>query len=147
MGSAPGSGSTGKAGYGGPTSAPVFADIAAVALRLLDVPKDLPDEDPRPRIESVGDDNDVAIADLGSAPLAETEDSGPQTVLAQLGTGEITGPKVPNFLGKTAREAAHQAAEEGMPVDVQGVGIVRSQYPLPGYPLALGQRVRVYLGR
>ena len=83
----------------------------------------------------------------GRGAGVEPDAAGQRTFLAQLGTGELMGPKVPNFLGKTAREAAQKSAEEGMPVDVQGVGIVRSQYPPPGYPLPLGQRVRVYLGR
>ena len=34
-------GTSGTAGYGGPVSAPVFREVAAAALRLLDVPKDL----------------------------------------------------------------------------------------------------------
>ena len=36
--------SGGTAGYGGPVAAPVFRDVAMAALRMLDVPKDLPDE-------------------------------------------------------------------------------------------------------
>jgi cell division protein FtsI (penicillin-binding protein 3) len=34
----------GAAGYGGPVAAPVFREVAMVALRILDVPKDVPDE-------------------------------------------------------------------------------------------------------
>ena len=33
----------GKQGYGAPTSAPVFREVAEAALRLRDVPKDLPE--------------------------------------------------------------------------------------------------------
>ena len=33
----------GTAGYGGPVAAPVFREVAMSALRMLDVPKDLPD--------------------------------------------------------------------------------------------------------
>jgi cell division protein FtsI (penicillin-binding protein 3) len=34
----------GTAGYGGPVAAPVFREVAMAALRILDVPKDVPDE-------------------------------------------------------------------------------------------------------
>jgi cell division protein FtsI (penicillin-binding protein 3) len=34
----------GSAGYGGPVAAPVFREVAMAALRILDVPKDVPDE-------------------------------------------------------------------------------------------------------
>ena len=33
----------GTAGYGGPVAAPVFREVAMDALRMLDVPKDLPE--------------------------------------------------------------------------------------------------------
>ncbi len=36
-------GTEGTAGYGGPTSAPVFREVAAAGLRVMDVPKDLPE--------------------------------------------------------------------------------------------------------
>ena len=37
--------SGGSAGYGGPVAAPVFREVAMDALRMLDVPKDLPEGD------------------------------------------------------------------------------------------------------
>jgi len=37
--------SGGTAGYGGPVAAPVFREVAMDALRMLDVPKDLPEGD------------------------------------------------------------------------------------------------------
>ena len=36
-------GTEGTVGYGGPTSAPVFREVAAAGLRVMDVPKDLPE--------------------------------------------------------------------------------------------------------
>jgi cell division protein FtsI (penicillin-binding protein 3) len=53
----------GAAGYGGETAAPVFREIATAALRLLDVPKDLP-EDFGPGEESNERMPDLAIAGL-----------------------------------------------------------------------------------
>jgi cell division protein FtsI (penicillin-binding protein 3) len=139
-------GTTGTAGYGGPVSAPVFREVAAAALRLLDVPKDLPD-DPLPQIaDGNADENDVALTDLASdvqQPLAQ--DEGPDQRLFL--PASIAGPKVPNFLGKTKRELVEQSAEDGVPIDFEGVGIARSQYPPPNSQLALGQHVLVKLAR
>lgn len=53
----------GTAGYGGPVAAPVFSKVAMSALRMLDVPKDLPDT----AVASNGgaNRNGLAVASLG----------------------------------------------------------------------------------
>lgn len=57
----------GNAGFGGPVAGPVFSRVAMTALRMLDVPKDLPDS-LRPGQAPTGDDvNDLSIADLGAS--------------------------------------------------------------------------------
>jgi cell division protein FtsI (penicillin-binding protein 3) len=61
--------SGGGAGFGGVVAAPVFRAVATSALRMLDVPKDLPDTSPRLAKSSKRDDNDLAIAGLGAAPI------------------------------------------------------------------------------
>jgi cell division protein FtsI (penicillin-binding protein 3) len=61
--------SGGSAGYGGPVAAPVFRAVATSALRMLDVPKDLPDTSQHLTKNAKRDDNDLAIAGLGAAPL------------------------------------------------------------------------------
>jgi cell division protein FtsI (penicillin-binding protein 3) len=61
--------SGGGAGFGGVVAAPVFRAVATSALRMLDVPKDLPDTSPRLAKSSKRDENDLAIAGLGAAPL------------------------------------------------------------------------------
>jgi cell division protein FtsI (penicillin-binding protein 3) len=61
--------SGGGAGYGGVVAAPVFRAVATSALRMLDVPKDLPDTSPRLAKTGKRDENDLAIAGLGAAPL------------------------------------------------------------------------------
>jgi cell division protein FtsI (penicillin-binding protein 3) len=69
-------GTEGTVGYGGPTSAPVFREVAAAGLRVMDVPKDLPEMVPDET--NSADENDVAIADLGSSippPLVQAEDA------------------------------------------------------------------------
>lgn len=61
----------GKQGYGAPTSAPVFREVAEAALRLRDVPKDLPEmlspNSGDPSKSDSSDEDDVAIAGLGSS--------------------------------------------------------------------------------
>jgi cell division protein FtsI (penicillin-binding protein 3) len=73
--------SGGGAGYGGPVAGPVFRGVATSALRMLDVPKDLPDSLLRVTRAEPADDNDLAIAGLSGPPLespaAEAAPAGP----------------------------------------------------------------------
>lgn len=62
--------SGGTAGYGGPVAAPVFRQVATSGLRMLDVPKDLPDTTVRLAKADPAEGNDLAIAGLsGTTPL------------------------------------------------------------------------------
>ena len=64
--------SHGDSGFGGVVAAPVFREVATHALRMLDVPKDLPDAAGKPLITStkdLGGMNDLPLAGLGGAPL------------------------------------------------------------------------------
>ena len=154
----------GRQGYGAPTSAPVFRDVTAAGLRIKDVPKDLPEMLPS-EDDDQADENDVAIADLGSSippPLVQAEnavaaDDRPEasaksaldqrTFLARGMGDSMGGPKVPNFQGKTIRDVIEQSAALGIPVEFTGSGIARAQAPEPGAPLPLGRSVRVQFGR
>jgi cell division protein FtsI (penicillin-binding protein 3) len=63
----------GSAGFGGPVAGPVFSKVAMTALRMLDVPKDLPDS-MLPSRGPVGDDaNDLAIPDLSTPDFLGTK--------------------------------------------------------------------------
>jgi cell division protein FtsI (penicillin-binding protein 3) len=160
-------GTAGLAGYGGPTSAPAFREVAAAALRMLDVPRDLPEVLPS-ESDDQADENDVAIADLGSSippPLVQAGDAvaaddrpvasansalDQRTFLAKGVTDslhDLSGPRVPNFQGKTVRAVIEQSAALGMPVEFRGSGIARAQIPEPGAILPLGQSIRVQFGR
>lgn len=84
----------GSAGFGGVVAAPVFREVAMTALRILDVPKDLP-ENPSPIAErraaqdaSVG--SDLAIAGLGEPP--EAWESTPSTQDFARGVGAAGRP-------------------------------------------------------
>jgi len=183
--------SGGSAGYGGPVAAPVFRTVATSALRMLDVPKDLPDISPRLTKNDKRDTNDLAIAGLGPAPveLADAAShsvtsidiarngrsrsvssvtlppvqgaSPPSVAEASPGTSLGTspdrrpffsaqrgiGPKVPDLRGLTLRAVLEESAATGLPIDVQGDGMARTQDPPPGSILAPGSRVHVQLTR
>jgi cell division protein FtsI (penicillin-binding protein 3) len=138
-------GASGHAGYGGPASAPVFREVAAAALRLMDVPKDLPDS-PLPELgESKADDNDLPIAELASSvPQPLVPDGEPTSDQRPF----FTGPKVPDFQGMTVRDVVQHSAESGIPIEFTGTrtGLVRAQTPPPGYILPTGVKVRLQLG-
>jgi cell division protein FtsI (penicillin-binding protein 3) len=132
----------GAAVYGGLVAAPVFREVANTALRLLNIPKDLP-ESPPPRKDTQVEVNDLAIAGLGSPDPQLTEPELP-------GRGEsleVWGPKVPDFYGKTLQAVLQESARLGVPVDVTGRGIVRAQAPAAGGILPHGKRVQVQFAR
>ncbi|MEO8100473.1 MAG: penicillin-binding protein [Acidobacteriota bacterium] len=58
----------GSAGFGGARAAPVFREVAMGALRMLDVPKDLPDRNPRV-VSAAINESDLPDAGANEAPL------------------------------------------------------------------------------
>ncbi|HEV3197882.1 MAG TPA: PASTA domain-containing protein, partial [Bryobacteraceae bacterium] len=114
------------------------------------------------------DENDVAIADLGSSippplvqagdavaaddrPVASANSASDQRTFLARGVTEpshdLAGPRVPNFQGRTMRAVIEQSAAIGMPVEFTGSGVARAQFPEPGAILPLGQSIRVQFGR
>ncbi len=166
-------GTHGEAGFGGQAAAPVFKIVAGEALRVFDVPKDLPENVAPPTLvaKTPEDLNDLAIADLGAgrnileepdeaedtaAPLpiygphpvqtATRAPAGPPQVLpiaAPQAPPKPQGPRVPNFRGMTMRAVLAEAAAKGLFVLPDGSGIARVQSPPPGAPLHQGERIRV----
>jgi hypothetical protein len=144
----------------------VFREVAAAGLREMDVPKDLPEMVPTDD-NGTADENDVAIADLGSSippPLVQAGDAvaaddrpaaSANSALDQrlfskpaLSSGQdFSGPRVPDFQGETVRSVIERAAALGIPVEFTGSGIARAQFPGPGAILPSGQQVRVQFGR
>jgi cell division protein FtsI (penicillin-binding protein 3) len=113
-------GTHGEAGFGGQAAAPVFRIVAGEALRVFDVPKDLPENAPAQTMVAGNQDalNDLAIADLGAARpniLEDTEDAEaavgqalPPANLAAptvrpLGREGLVGQAVPPASGATPR--------------------------------------------
>jgi membrane peptidoglycan carboxypeptidase len=153
-------GTRGEGGFGGATAAPVFKVVAGEALRVFDVPKDLPEASPNVLLAGdAGNLNDLAIADLdgdGHSILEEGDDAGPPVPLAAPAFGPRPvpvpiappiGPRVPNFRGKTMRAVLAEAAAQGLTVMPAGSGLARVQSPPPGSPLHRGERIRVQFVR
>jgi cell division protein FtsI (penicillin-binding protein 3) len=152
--------SGGTAGYGGVVAAPVWHDVAAAALRILDVPKDLPDDDPGDNKKEKFDVNDLSIAGLdpaegpelvSSIPPSLTRGSNPSgqaLFVGPVAAAKVAmGPKVPDFQGKTMRDVLALASASGITVDIVGHGIARGQSPRPGDVLPAGEHVLVQFAR
>ena len=137
--------------FGGTASAPPFKAIAEEALRILGVPKDPTLVADQPG--AAPDVDDVAIADLGAegpTVLEEAdEDSEPAPAVSTIAAPpqDVSGPRVPNFQGKTMRAVLAEASAKGLPVSLDGSGIARLQQPPAGSVLHEGQTIRVQFAR
>lgn len=123
--------------YGGPVAGPAFAAVAQEALRVLDVPKDLPEVPPAPLI---GPEPPPKQPTLIASAL-------PPEPAPIAGQREVAGPRVPNFQGKTMRAVIEEATAMGLSVVVAGSGVARLQEPPPGSILPAGRRIRVQFTR
>ena len=150
-------GTEGTVGYGGPTSAPVFREVAAAGLRVMDVPKDLPEMVPSEgqrsgRRKRCCDRRSGFFHPSPAGPSGKCrccrrptggfrkKRFGPADFFStgwRLRT-DLAGPRVPNFQGKTVRNVIEQAAALGIPMEFSGSGIARAQVPEPGAILPVG---------
>jgi cell division protein FtsI (penicillin-binding protein 3) len=136
-------GTHGDSGFGGAAAAPVFKEVASEALRVLDVPPDMPIEEPKPLLAKTDNLDEPA---LDSAPRPMPHDSEDEPAGAVAGT---PGPgfKIPNFRGLTMPAVINQAAALGLTVLPDGSGVARAQDPPAGAPAQPGVRVRVVFAR
>jgi cell division protein FtsI (penicillin-binding protein 3) len=116
--------------YGGVTSAPVFAEVATVALRTLAVRQDLSEEALPPV-------NKPSNPILQMASTAQ-----PAVEPVQDGSELVEGPRVPDFTGMTLRAVMEKSASEGWAVETVGRGIARTQNPPPG-AFRSSRRIRI----
>lgn len=160
--------SGGSTGFGGVRAAPVFRTVATEALRMLDVPKDLPVAAPASGAQPAV--NDLAIAGLSDTPAQQAVSSvtpplaqpgAPVSGASALGQRPFfdsdesggdgaaawRGPRAPDFRGKTVRAVLRESTAAGVPVELFGSGVALSQEPPPGAPLGPSQPVRVRFGR
>jgi hypothetical protein len=131
-------------------AAPVFRTLAMEALRVQDVPKDIPDSDEMLVADDRLDENDVAIADLSEPPPLEEPEAAPRVfgpapppVVEKPKVAQVNGPRVPNFQGMTKRAVVEEASARGLPVALDGRGVARVQVPPPGTVLPPGGRILV----
>lgn len=138
-------GTHGTAGFGGQAAAPVFHAVATEALRVLDVPKDLPEPAAPTLLAKKVVDDLSAGEDTGSGQpnILEDVDDDEQ----RPGAVAEDGPRVPNFRGKTMRAVLAEAAAKGLNVLPDGSGVARMQAPPPGSVLHPGESIRVQFVR
>ncbi|MGH9584830.1 MAG: PASTA domain-containing protein, partial [Bryobacteraceae bacterium] len=133
-----------------------FQTIASAALRLLEVPRDVPEEveeleqkelltqAKEKHAHAVRDVDDNAFADLEFPPDSGADDR----FLSSAGRLKVSsGAKVPDFTGKTVQDVLEEAAQDGFQVDLFGDGLARAQEPAPGTALPPGEHVRVRFAR
>ena len=129
--------------YGAEIAAPVFKRIAERVLRAKSIAPDVPDyaphytaspeknkEKPAPRAVPAEPGGKAFEASL--RPPEATDDS----------TLEFGGIVVPDFTGRSLRQAADEAGKLGLEAILEGSGRVVAQYPPPGTHLRRGTRIR-----
>ena len=136
-------GTHGDSGFGGAAAAPVFKEVASEALRVLDVPPDMPIAEPKLLLAKT-DNLDEPALDSGPRPIPDdSEDDAAGAVAGTPGPGF----KIPNFRGMTMPAVINQAAAIGLTVLPDGSGVARAQDPPAGAPAQPGVRVRVVFAR
>lgn len=150
--------------YGGQVAAPVFRDVAAQALRLLDVPPDQPVL-PTPRKSTIPADLLADFVDMapeepmrlpsaadGSILVARSMPS--RETVEPEGVDEaapvrlrITDLTAPDLHGLTLREAFAETSSLRLVLDSEGTGVVVRQTPPAGTPMEEGGLLRLELGR
>jgi cell division protein FtsI (penicillin-binding protein 3) len=134
---------------GGIAAAPVFAKIAETALRVLQVPKDDPDNDIHgmPALpKEVNEQPEEQLKKLAEKKSAEKPQPAPEPALTP-GPYLVAGPRVPDFRGKPLVAVMRESAAMGLAVEFVGTGVARDQSPPPGRILPLGGRIHVQFAR
>ncbi len=133
----------GSSGFGGVVAAPVFHEVATETLRILEVPRDIPDQKAEPNARPA-EVNDLAIAELAEP---EADEKPVEAAMIPVVNNVPSGPRTPSFLGKTLREVIEEASAQGISVRLEGNGVARDQNPAPGGILAEGETIRVRFSR
>jgi membrane peptidoglycan carboxypeptidase len=123
--------------YGGAVAAPLFKRIAEATLQHLGIG---PTINPVPPVLVSNDDA------TGVAVRPAVADA-PPALFFTPPLGPDGQPVVPDLTGLGAREAVQTLTRMGIAVTVQGAGVVVSQEPPPGTPIAADARCRLSLTR
>jgi cell division protein FtsI (penicillin-binding protein 3) len=147
-------GTTGLAGYGGSAAGPAFQTVMATALRLMGIPRDVPQEIEAQELIAEKEKGKSKRKDIDDLPLAELSTPPTQEDLKEAAgdsqsdpaasqTEASNGLTVPSFIGETVKNVIQEAAENGIEVDMFGEGVAREQNPAPGAVLNPGEHIRV----
>jgi membrane peptidoglycan carboxypeptidase len=132
---------------GGIASAPVFAKIAETALRVLQVPKDDPDNDIHTQPAPPKEVNELPEAQPKNIAGKKKEEKPKPEPATPAGPVLLSGPRVPDFRGKPMVAVMRESAALGLPVEFVGTGVARDQTPAPGGILPIGGRIHVQFAR
>ncbi|MEW6321248.1 MAG: penicillin-binding protein [Acidobacteriota bacterium] len=124
----------GQGNTGGVAAAPVFARIAAAAMRHLGIPPSINREPPV--VVARNDRGPVTAAAAVAAPAVVT-----------LVASATNASLLPDFRGLSARDALRATARLGLTARLEGDGVVIDQDPDPGVPLEPGTTCTLILGR
>jgi cell division protein FtsI (penicillin-binding protein 3) len=123
---------SGEQGQGADAAAPVFKIIMSEGLRMLDVPRDIPEEleakkkkTPEPKVE----EDDVSIADLGEPSIMEEEPTARQLLAEQMPRRTADEDEIP-----PAKPEAAQAVAPGFSGGTPPVVAVAAPAPAPPTP-------------
>jgi cell division protein FtsI (penicillin-binding protein 3) len=123
----------GERNEGGDVAAPLFARVAEDTLRVLAVPPDDPDRVLRAVAVSPANLVPAAYRAQPARPAVEPPAEGPGLM--------------PDLRGRSAREAAIDAARRGLVVELRGSGKVVDQSPRPGVEIEPGATCVLVLRR
>jgi len=143
---------------GGQVAAPAFKRIAQQVLAYMDVPHDIPVQTNTMRAgrapvtdQSLSDasdfdplrtDSSAAAEDPAAAAPPQSAGAPPTVELA-----EGDGIPVPQFAGKTVREAIEDCMKLGLTPVLVGTGIAVEQSPDPGVMIRRGSRITIQFAR
>lgn len=118
--------------YGGTVAAPVFQKIASAALRHLAVPRTI---------------NPIAPVLISTDATLVARAVPVQPEVQAVALSMDGQPVMPTVTGLSAREAMRILSKAGLSVQVKGDGVVVTQSPEPGMPIAAGDPSVIQLER
>ena len=118
--------------YGGTVAAPVFQKIADAALRHLAVPRTI---------------NPIAPVVISTDATLVARAAPVQPAVQSVALSIDGQPVMPSVTGLSAREAMRILSKAGLSVQVKGDGVVVTQSPEPGMPIAAGDTSVIQLER
>jgi cell division protein FtsI (penicillin-binding protein 3) len=124
--------------FGGVLAAPVFNQIASAAMRVREIPRDVPEEE----TEKPGPEMFSDASAVPDAPGLRADDLKVDAE-EQAAIADAVGPRVPDFRGQTLTGAVSKSVALGLTLDIQGRGLVRRQSPAPGSVLGAGEKIRL----